>query len=87
MAIHADYEVPLDEESLARIKDRFGIASDADKPHAPRDVQLGVQQALRAEIVNVALMIERTTPDCREKVLALTKLEEALMWAGKAIFS
>lgn len=87
MAIHADYEVPLDEESSSRIDARFGIASDSVKPFAPRELQLDIQRAIREEFVTVAKMIERSVTDSREKSLALTKLEEALMWAGKAIFS
>lgn len=87
MAIHEDYEFPLDEESLKRIHARFGIASDEDKPYAPHELQVQIQDAIRGKILTAATMIERSTVDGREKSLALTKLEEALMWAGKAIFA
>lgn len=43
--------------------------------------------AVHAAIVETAGEIEALVPDGRWKSLALTALEEALMWADKAIFN
>jgi hypothetical protein len=40
---------------------------------------------VRGSILNVALYINAVVPDGREKALAITKLEEAMMWANAAI--
>lgn len=45
-----------------------------------------VQEATRKAILQAATIIDIEIDDSREKSLALTHLEEALMWAGKAIF-
>ena len=63
--------------------DRFGIAQDPrpvslDHLQSQRDIRDAIQEA--AEVI-----IGETEPS-REQSLALTKLEEALMWAGKAVF-
>lgn len=36
---------------------------------------------LRTDAENLALLIDRFVPDGREKALAVTKIEEAVMWA------
>lgn len=69
-------------ESSAEIEARFGIAQDG----RPTESQLEFQGELRELIADVALSINDHVADSREKSLALTSLEEALMWAGKAIF-
>lgn len=61
---------------------RFGIAQDSK----PSPEELEVQREVRERIAQTAFYIEQYLPDSREKSLALTKLEEALTWAGKAIF-
>ena len=61
---------------------RFKIAQDA-KPTEP---QLSFQMEYRAMIAEAADELNLRVEDSREKSLALTHLEEALMWAGKAIF-
>lgn len=61
---------------------RFLIAQDG-KPTEP---QLEFEAALRLEIAELADEINHKVEDSREKSLAITHLEEALMWAGKAIF-
>ena len=45
-----------------------------------------LQRELRADVANIAIALNADVEDSREKSLALTHLEEALMWAGKAIF-
>jgi len=63
--------------------DRFQIAQDGAKPS---DAQLANQNHVREAIASAAARIEGASAPSREQSLALTKLEEALMWAGKAIF-
>jgi hypothetical protein len=70
-------------ESDQDIANRFGIAQD--KP-AASDEELDLQRWLRKAIVDIAQNLNAGVADSREKSLALTHLEEALMWAGKAIF-
>jgi hypothetical protein len=65
------------------IEKRFGIAQDGK----PTEAQLRYQANLRADIADIANAINRDVADGREKSIALTHLEDALMWAGKAIFS
>lgn len=40
---------------------------------------------LTEEQTRYALLIKEYCPDCRERSLALTKLEEAFLWAREAI--
>ena len=61
---------------------RFGIAQDT----TPDDEQLQIQQIIREFTVALAQQIDVHIEDSREKSLALARLEESLMWAGKAIF-
>lgn len=70
-------------EGIFDIKKRFQIAQDG---HRPTDEQLAFQLEVRQEIHKIAQKLNAKVEDGREKSLALTKLEEALMWAGKAIF-
>ena len=53
--------------------------------HAPTESQIERYAGIRAEAKVLALMIECTVPDCREKSLAMTKLEECVMWANAGI--
>ena len=53
--------------------------------HAPKEGQPKKYEALRSEAKDFAYMIELACPDSRERSLALTKLEEAVMWANAAI--
>jgi len=43
--------------------------------------------AVQSAIVDAASEVEANVPEGRWKSLALTALEEALMWANKAIFN
>lgn len=63
---------------------RFTIAQDGQ---APTPEQLEAQRQVRASIEVAAAYITDAAAPSREHSLALTKLEEALMWAGKAIFA
>lgn len=53
--------------------------------HAPRPDQVPRYEALRSTAKALAEMIHQKVPDGREKSVALTKLEEAIMWANKGI--
>jgi hypothetical protein len=53
--------------------------------HPPKDGQVERYTAIRENARNLAHMINEECPDSREKSLALTKLEEAVMWANAAI--
>lgn len=64
------------------IEMRFLIAQDS-RPDAE---QLETQNRVRELIHDLGQAINSNVEDGREKSLALTHLEEALMWTGKAIF-
>lgn len=70
-------------EPRENLDGRFMIAQDGTPP---TQSQLTAQKELRSYIDYIAKRINNDIADSREKSLALTKLEEALMWAGKAIF-
>jgi len=53
--------------------------------HAPRADQPERYQELRARVLELAQRIAQICPDSRERSIAVTKLEEAIMWASKAI--
>lgn len=53
--------------------------------HPPQGTQSGKYLALRDSGKYVAALIFRHCPDSRERSLALTKLEEAIMWANASI--
>ena len=60
------------------IEDRFHY-------HAPSQVGVGRHAALSDALTGVATLIEDLTLDCRERAVALTKLEEAKFWASAAV--
>lgn len=53
--------------------------------HAPKEGQPQKYETLRGEAKVLAVSISTMCPDSREKDLALTKLEEAVMWANASI--
>ena len=53
--------------------------------HTPKDDQPSRYSALRERARDMAYDILRFCPESREKALAFTKLEEAVMWANAAI--
>lgn len=69
-------------EDATDIRARFLIAQDG----RPTQAQLDYQADLRQVFAGLAARINEDVEDCREKSSALTHLEEALMWTGKAIF-
>jgi hypothetical protein len=53
--------------------------------HAPKGDQAQRYEKLRFNGGNLAEMIDELAPDSREKSLALSSLEQAVMWANAAI--
>jgi hypothetical protein len=61
------------------IQNRFGY-------HAPPDEEtVKAYEDLRGIARNFCYDIDERCPECREKSLAITKLEEVIMWANAAI--
>jgi hypothetical protein len=53
--------------------------------HPVKEGQQEKYVALREKAKELAFMICNMTPDCREQALALTHLEDAVMWANAGI--
>lgn len=53
--------------------------------HAPKKGQPEKYQAIRDKAKELAYVIDEAAPESREKSLALTKLEETVMWANASI--
>lgn len=70
---------------MSAVTERFKIAQDG---LPPSETQLREQRFIQRKIMAAADAIDLGIPgQSREKSLAITKLEEALMWAGKALFA
>ena len=55
------------------------------KYHSPKEGQPEKYTSLRGQGRELAYMIDRLCPSSREKSLAITKLEESIMWANASI--
>lgn len=53
--------------------------------HPPDEHKVVVHQLIRSAFKDIADLVSHECPDCREKSLALTKLEEAMFWSNAAI--
>lgn len=53
--------------------------------HAPKEGQPAKYEVIRNKAKEFAYMIQNEVPDSREKSLALTNLEQAVMWANAGI--
>ena len=53
--------------------------------HAPNETQTLKYESLRRYAKDLAYEIQALCPESREKALAMTKLEETVMWANAAI--
>lgn len=53
--------------------------------HQPKEGQPEKYEALRSKTKELAYLIDELCPDSREKSLAMTKLEEASMWANTSV--
>lgn len=55
------------------------------KYHAPKEGQPAKYEAIRAKAKELAALIEAECPESRERSVAFTQLETAVMWANAAI--
>jgi len=55
------------------------------KYHAPKEGQPEAYQIIRDSAKSLAYTIDRLCPGSRELSLAMTKLEECVMWANASI--
>lgn len=53
--------------------------------HAPKGDQAARYETLRGQAKNLAIIIHMNCPESREKSLAITKLQECVMFANAAI--
>ena len=53
--------------------------------HEPKGDQPDRYEAIRGNAKNLAMLIDMICPESRERSLAHTKLEEAVMWANASI--
>lgn len=53
--------------------------------HAPKGDHPERYELIRANATGLSTLLMEMVPDSREKSIALTKLEEAVMWANAAI--
>jgi len=53
--------------------------------HPPKGDQAIRYEAIRAQARDFAAFLDKKVPDSREKSLAMTHLEDAVMWANAAI--
>ena len=53
--------------------------------HSPKPGQSEQYTVIREKAKELASLIDSTCPDSREKSLAMTKLEECVMWANAGI--
>lgn len=53
--------------------------------HAPREDQVERYEEIRRMGLTLATVVHGSCPESRERSLALTKIEEAVMWANVAI--
>lgn len=71
-------EYAIGDRQAAQIENAFTY-------HAPKPDQLPRYEELRHSAKDLAQRIVRRTPPSREQSLALTHLEDAVMWANAAI--
>lgn len=53
--------------------------------HPPKLEQIKIYDETRKYAAILATHLDGALPDCREKSLAITKLEEVVMWANAAV--
>lgn len=53
--------------------------------HAPKEGQAEKYELIRAKAKELAYLIDDVCPGSREKSLAVTKLEESVMWANASV--
>lgn len=55
------------------------------KYHALKDGQAEKYEAIRAKAKELAYLIDEVCPNSREKSIAVTSLEDSVMWANASI--
>lgn len=55
------------------------------KYHAPKEGQPAKYEAIREKAKELAYLIDQSCPKSREKSLAITNLEQSVMWANASI--
>jgi hypothetical protein len=68
----------LDDQTLDKLNKRFTY-------HSPKNDQPERYQKIRQDALALAILITSNTPESREQSLAITHLEETVMWANAAI--
>lgn len=53
--------------------------------HRPTDAEIETIEGLRGEFIELAGLIEDACPESRERSVAMTNLEQSLMWAVASI--
>lgn len=53
--------------------------------HAPDDTRVQKHEQIRSECLDMADLLNELLPEGREKSLAITHLEEVMMWSNAAI--
>jgi hypothetical protein len=53
--------------------------------HSPKEGQPEKYQAIREKAKELAYLINDTVPDSRERSIAMTQLEDTVMWANAGI--
>jgi hypothetical protein len=53
--------------------------------HKPTGNKPVLHEEMRNACFDLAVLINKKCPDCREQAVAITKLEEVMMWANTAI--
>ncbi|MGG1878277.1 hypothetical protein ABDI30_12005 [Paenibacillus cisolokensis] len=53
--------------------------------HSPKPGQPEVYQEIREKAKELAYLIDKLAPNSREKALAMTNLEQSVMWANAAV--
>ena len=67
------------------VQDQIKKIENAFVYHAPKADQADRYVAIRERAKDLALFLVRECPESRELSLALTKLEESVMWANSSI--
>lgn len=73
------------EKDKQEIRERDHRIENAFTYHAPKEGQPEKYTQIREMGKDLAYLIKELVPDSREKSLAMTKLEEAVMWANAGI--
>lgn len=55
------------------------------KHHTPKEGQPAKYEAIRNKAKELAVLIDEEVPNSREKALAMTNLEQAVMWANAGV--